>query len=71
MSAILEWWTDNGNQVLTQAAAGAGATFAIALLAIVLRVVRTLVVGIGRVAYVLLMSWWVAPLRRWLTGSPW
>lgn len=71
MSAILEWWADNGTQVLTQAAAGVGATIAIAALAIVLRVVRTLVVGVGRVAYVLLMSWWVAPLRRWLTGSPW
>lgn len=71
MSAILDWWADNGTQVLTQALAGAGATIAVALLAVVFRVVRALVAGIGRVAYVLLMSWWVAPLRRWLTGSPW
>jgi hypothetical protein len=71
MSAILEWWADNGPEVMTHAAASAGATIAISVLLLLLRVVRTIAGWVGRAAYFLFISWWVRPLRRWVTGSPW
>jgi hypothetical protein len=71
----MEWfepfWGRHGETVITGILITVGAALAGWILLKAWKVVWAVVTWLSRGVYWLLIGWWVAKLRRWITGSPW
>lgn len=71
LNYVYSFWTHHSDQVLSQVLTVVTASAALGLFAWVRRIVWQVLAWIGSAMYWALIGWWVARIRRWITGSPW
>ena len=71
MGILGAFWDTHADLVLAQILSTVGAAVLLALLLRVWRVAWSVVTWIGNAVYWMLIGWWVARIRRWITGSTW
>lgn len=71
MDLVSTFLTSHGDLIITNVVIAVATTAAAAVLLWLSRIVWTIVKWVVAGVYWLLIGWWVARIRRWVTGSMW